>query len=218
MNGIVICVNYTVFLRLTLPVNLKYLDRILVVTDTKDWRTQQYVETLEGVELYETDSFYKDGAAFNKGLAMEEGFDILGRKGWICIFDADTMFHQGLSYDFEFGHLYTPRRIIVENITRWKNPPVKPLLEKEFPGYCQIFHADDPAIAEKPWYSPLYGHAGGGDGYFQSRWPKDKKIRPDFNVLHLGPRDQNWFGINEPDKKRKMKELLQSNWKKDYAD
>jgi hypothetical protein len=49
---------------------------------------------------------------------------------------------------------------------------------KEWAGYSQIFHADDPVLGQPPWYDISWSHAGGADSAFQHKWTEDKKIRP----------------------------------------
>lgn len=198
IRGIVICVNYDDLLRITLVRNMRHLTECLVITSPTDTATKELCAGIPNVRVYETDAFYRYGAKFNKGLAMEEGFDVLGRTGWILVFDADTLLPDDISYDYQFGNLYGAKRVILNNPKLWHpaydwNRAV-PSHDPSFPGYFQLFHADDPHIAEHPWYDVTFTHAGGCDGYFQTRWPQSKKIRLPFKVLHLGPRDTNWFG------------------------
>ncbi len=98
----------------------------------------------------------------------------------------------------EMGKLYSPPRLLLDDPRRWTPQfdwkRARPTPDFVFAGYFQLFHADDPVLRERPWYDVGYTHAGGGDWYFQQRWVEENKIRPPFNVLHLGPRDRNWFG------------------------
>ena len=64
----------------------------------------------------------------------------------------------------------------------------------EFAGYSQIFHASDPVLGNAPWHETNWKHAGGADSFFQRKWKKENKIRPDFEVLHLGHAGRNWCG------------------------
>lgn len=207
MKGIVICVNFDDLLSITLPRNLSFLDSCLVVTSPQDERTQHFVKTVDRAECYVTDAFYRNGATFNKGLAMEEGFDVLGRDGWILIWDADTLFPSTFQLPYlDPENLYNAPRRLMEHPDRdwpnyanerwWDTLPICP--DRVFPGYFQLFNASCSYIRERPWYDVTFTHAGGGDGYFQSRWPNHKKQRLDFEVLHFGPRDRNWFGRTMP--------------------
>jgi hypothetical protein len=64
----------------------------------------------------------------------------------------------------------------------------------EWAGYSQIFHASDPVLGSVPWHEIDWRHAGGADSFFQRKWPANKKIRPSWECLHLGPAGQNWMG------------------------
>ena len=200
IKGIVVCVGYDDLLTLTLPRNLKHLSSCLVVTSKTDQRTRDLVKSV-GCELYQTDAFTRHGARFNKGLALEEGFDVLGRSGWIMVWDADvilpspTLAPMG---DLQVGKLYSARRHILTEPKQWSEhlnwSKVHIHNDKLFPGYFHLFNADDPVLVQRPWYDVTFSHAGGGDGYFQSRWKPEDKIRFPWNVMHLGPIDTNWHG------------------------
>lgn len=203
IRGITVCVSYADLLAISLPYAARHLTSILVVTHPDDHATKAVVADVPNASVFETDAFYRHGAKFNKGLAIEEGFDAMGRDGWICIFDADTIFPDRLKLPpLRRGYLYGPPRLILEDPKLWTPQfnwsQAKPTFDREFPGYFQLFHAKDQHIRELPWYDVTFTHAGGGDGYFQSRWPARNKIRLSFNVLHLGPRDTNWFGRQSP--------------------
>jgi hypothetical protein len=175
---------------------------VLVVTAPHDEETKRVVASVPNAHLYITDAFYRQGADFNKGLAMEEGFDILGRNDWITIFDADTLLPQQLRWqDFKLarGNLYVPpRRLLIDprlyrNDLDWSELPLKHE-PGEYPGYCQIFHAEDPILTVRPWYGTDWRHAGGCDSVFQQHWPPELKKRPPFEVLHIGEDGKNWYG------------------------
>lgn len=79
----------------------------------------------------------------------------------------------------------------------WQHYPIH-RNTKEWAGYSQIFHAEDPALGKPPWYDISWSHAGGADSAFQHKWTQDRKIRPNFEVLHLGPAGVNWYGRATP--------------------
>lgn len=70
--------------------------------------------------------------------------------------------------------------------------------EAEFAGYSQIFHASDPVLGPPPWHETDWRHCGGADSFFQAKWPPTKKIRPPWEVLHLGNAGENWMGRVTP--------------------
>lgn len=203
IRGIVVCVGYADLLKITLPRNMQHLDECLVVTSPNDEETKEFCRGIPNVSVYETDAFYRFGANFNKGMAMEEGFDILGRHGWILIWDADTLFPDYMSDmlsvdNLKIGTLYGPPRLILKDPSEWTPEfnwdTARKTLDRCWPGYFQLFHADDPHITQLPWYDVTFRHAGGGDGYFEARWKRHEKVKLPFVVLHLGERDANWFG------------------------
>ena len=188
MNAITVSVDFSDFLGQTLPHNRRHFDRFVVVTNLTDDATVD-VATKWNCQVFRTDAFTRDGTWFNKGLALEEGFDVLGREGWIVVMDADTVLPQdGIASSLSPGNLYSPRRRLWRNDTwdgswDWSCLPVFP--DKEFAGYCQIFHVSDPILTTRPWYSGEWIN-GCADSDFQAKWPPNKKIRPRFEVLHIG--------------------------------
>jgi len=207
-NSITVCVDYDDFLAITLPRNKRHFKRTLVVTAPHDIRTQQLCASLE-VECYVTDVFYKNGAAFNKGAAMEEGFEILGREGWICIWDADIVMPNCIRQPLDLQGLHTPARKILADPSKfsddldWDSLP-SPTQPCEFDGYFQLFHASS---VKPPWYSTDWSHAGGCDSDFQFKYTDKHKHRSPFCVLHLGEEGtpgvaarigRNWRGRTLP--------------------
>ena len=207
VKAVVVCVGYDDILKITMPTVLPHVEKMVVVTSPDDKRTQEYVAGFANVKTHVTDVFTRNGAKFNKGAGMEEGFDALGRDGWILVLDADIMVPPDLGERLEAlkpkrGYLYNPRRRILENPADWwryTNPkkwgelPLRKE-DKGWYGYFQLFNAADPALVGRPWYPTDFTHAGQCDDKFQHRWPADRKLRPDFEVLHLGKCDENWFG------------------------
>lgn len=213
MKAIMVSVNYADLLTITLPYNRHHFDKIVVVTSMRDPETHR-VALENGATVCQTEAFYENGAIFNKFRAMEEGLDVLGRDGWICIMDADVLWPKEVSnynplaktfkcYPQE-GKLYTPRRRMFEDVTlpipqesEWGNYPLQSQ-SREFAGYTQIFHGSDPALGKAPWHETNWRHCGGADSFFQAKWKEENKIRPPWEVLHLGPAGANWCGRATP--------------------
>ena len=201
MNAIVTCVEYDDILALTLPRNAHHFDKVLVVTAPQDRKTEAVVASVENAERWPTNAFYRDGCHFNKGAAIEEGFDVLGREGWICVIDADVVMPHTIGWPVMVcGFLYVPHRRMCPNIGPWDaNWTVYPTTrDRDHAGFCQFFHADDPALREKPWYGVRWIHAGGCDSDFQGKWPPDHRVWLPFDVLHLGMERVNWCGRVTP--------------------
>jgi hypothetical protein len=205
IKAITVCVGYDDFLRLTIARVLQHVDKLLVVTSHADVRTQELVAQYPKAVCHKTDAFYDDGASFNKGKAMEEGFDVLGRNGWVLILDADIVLPATIPhFELQSGKLYTPARRImtaIDGLTELPEIDMKKLpLRQESGnfGYFQLFHADDPVIRTLPWYETTWVHAGGADSVFEKRWAKANRLRMPFEVVHLGDPDQNWYGRVRP--------------------
>jgi len=212
MNAVTVCVNYDDYLALTLPWNVGHFDAWLIITDLEDEATRRLVEDSpwDNVECYATDAFYRGGAPFRKGLAIEEGFDALGREGWMMVLDADVILPEALTRPRE-GWLedciYSPQRRLCEDVRwfthelEWDTLPYgneKVIFPFEFAGYCQLFHASASCLKKRPWYGVDHPTAQACDSDFYSKWPKAKRVRPPFEVLHLGPTRVNWSGRVSP--------------------
>ena len=88
LEAVVICINYSDFLRVTLPHTKHQFSKIVVVTDTKDVETARVCE-FYNVHCVRTDVFYKDGPTPNKALGINEGLKHLTCDDWVVQMDAD---------------------------------------------------------------------------------------------------------------------------------
>jgi hypothetical protein len=202
MRAVIVSVDYADILAVTLPYNRHHFDDVVVVTSTTDEQTAAVVLAAD-CHIVRTDVFYESGAKFNKFAAIEQALDDIGRTGWLCLMDADILFPKVLpKIDWEVGNIYSPRRRMQPDITTPIPPESEwgafqfgePSSRHLFAGYTQIFHADDPVLQKRPWHRLNYDNASDGDTEFSKRWKGDKKIRPPFDVLHLGPDTTNWCG------------------------
>jgi hypothetical protein len=203
LRGIVVCVSYDDLASITFARNVRHFAELIVVTAPHDVKTQELCRKFDNVIPFVTDAFYRHSARFNKGLAIELATKEHCRDGWNLIHDADIILPADFSLPpLNIGTLYGARRRILENPLlyrewlKWQTLPISN--DKELAGYFQLFHASDPHIAARPWYDVTFTHAGGGDAYFQNRWLDADKRWLTQEVLHLGPRDSNWFGRATP--------------------
>jgi hypothetical protein len=193
-----VCVDYDDLLRLTLWANARHATECWVVTTPADDATRAVCASVPSCRVLETDAFYRGGAKFNKGAAVEECFDAMGRTGWIAIVDADIVLPDVLPLEgLRTDTLYSaPRRFLDDPSqyrpgTDWSRLPLGD--DRSYPGYLHLFHADAPCLRARPWYDTRYTHAGGCDARFETLFGPKKHKLP-FEVLHLGPRDVNWMG------------------------
>jgi hypothetical protein len=203
LRAILVCVDYADLLALTLPYNKHHFKEIAVVTASHDVETigvcEKHADKVSLVHV--TDEFYAHGAKFNKWKALEDALDLFGRTGWMCVMDADVLWPK------EFpdllprrGNLYTPLRRMMTDVklplpqeSNWNRYPLHPQ-QREWAGYTQVFHSADPTLGKPPWHQLDWAHAGGADSFFQAKWNAQSKLRPPFEVLHLGEAGQNWCG------------------------
>lgn len=194
--------SYDDLLTITLPRNLRHLAECVVVTSPEDERTRAVVEAVPDARVFITDAFTRHGARFNKGLAMEEGFDALGREGWILIWDADILLPDVLPLDgLTPDALHGARRRMLDDPSQWHEGlewGALPTAHDGAPiGFFQLFRADAPGLrGKRPWYDVSFAHAGGSDAYFLGHFGGRLKRMLPIEVLHLGPRDTNWFGTD----------------------
>jgi len=195
-------------LALTLPYNRHHFAEVCVVSRPGDKTV--YVAWENDATPFLTDAFYEDGASFNKWRALEEGLDSFGRHGWLVLIDPDVLWWKQFAVPYwkpAPGKLYTPLRRMFYDLPKlrdgvppeatWPTFPLHPQ-QREFAGYTQIFHAEDPHLGPPPWHETDWRHAGGADSFFQRKWPESDKVRPPFEVLHLGPSGVNWCGRAMP--------------------
>jgi hypothetical protein len=87
MIGLTVCVDYGDLLAVTLPRNARGFERVVVATTEADRATLDIVADVPNAVAFTTDAFTRDGATFNKGLAIEEAIEFFGREslGWLCL-------------------------------------------------------------------------------------------------------------------------------------
>lgn len=205
-TAFIVCVDYCDFLKVTLPRNRPHFKDVIVITSHSDDETIEYCIKCDlGVGLFMTNAFYDSGALFNKWRGLNESL-IKFSSGLTCLLDSDILLPAQIpDFDFQIGHLYTPRRRMVRDEAYFKAIEDRdfghfayPMPNEEFAGYCQIFHSDDPVLGCHPWHQQNWRHAGGADSFFQMKWAPEHKIRPPFEVLHFGEDGKNWAGRVTP--------------------
>jgi hypothetical protein len=184
----------------------------LVVTSHQDRPTQRLATATPRVRCLTTDAFYRGSRPFNKGLAVEEGFDALGRRGWILVIDADIVLPRSMPLPaLHRDTLYSPFRriwdvtpemlespeVVVPEEATWSQFPRGPegTRNEEFAGYFQLFHAEaEPIRGRYPWYGLGWPTAGGCDSEFWWKFQHTHRLEA-FEVLHLGRPFANWHGV-----------------------
>lgn len=192
------------------------LSSLTIVTSLDDKDTQvlcwdtylQYCSTNTPVGSFETDAFTRDGAIFNKGLAMEEARTHMPWEDWILFFDADILPPCGGSYSWPEAIPYYPDSLQMGYLYgAWRYNPDGSRVDDDRPGYgyFQLFHAKDPKVQHTPLLSTHYRHGGNYDSDFLLSFRGLTKTL-DLHLVHIGPKGQ-WFGVG---KEAEMAEMLRN--------
>jgi hypothetical protein len=223
-TAIITCVDYSDILELTLPTILPHVSGVCVLTSNTDLETDDLAEKL-GVDCMRTDSFYENGAYFNKGLALNRAIEALRPEGWLMLLDADIAFPRVVDWSpCRPGNLYSCRRkawFHVGSYRRSQNredwSDLMEMCDNEMGGYMHLFHTNDGALGDYPWLSDQWVHAGGYDTEFIVRWPATRHVYLPWYVLHIGEPCQHWYGrVPYPSRDYMMKKMWGNRYR--YGD
>lgn len=125
VEALMTCVGRSSFLGETLPANKEKFSNIIVVTTPSDYETQKVCADNE-VTCIQTSIFYKGGATFNKGAALNEGLKHLTHNEWVVFTDCDIVFlnqHRFVFNDPKLNKecLYGTSRIVLETKKDYTN-------------------------------------------------------------------------------------------------
>lgn len=217
---VTVCVNYLDFLAISYYHNRSEFDEFIVVTSSKDKNTQDFCAKHE-IKMVITDKFYENGAVFNKGLAINEGFKALQNPEWVVFMDADTFvapnFKKMIPDNLDKEFMYGARRVLLPTFEKYKElSQANSLNGFEVPygagfGFFQLFHWDSEPIKKSvpgEWY-PSFPDCRQSDWMFRNKWGgyvKDSDYRTcegNFRelptlVYNLGEHGKNHFGRVSP--------------------
>lgn len=216
------CVGFDDMLDVTLALNNPHFDTAIVVTSYDDHKTHNVCRK-HGAICVPTDLFKKNGRNFNKGAAINDGFNRFQYWGWRAHMDCDIVVPDNFRR-LLFNHstidrhcLYGADRIdvlglpalakISKNPQHWystflmtdRGGPVSPRYVNTLHGYVpigffQLWHSS----CQKPYPYSL-GTAAHDDVMFSTLWPKEcRRILPTAVMFHLvsepATLGQNWDG------------------------
>lgn len=181
------------------------LDSILIVTDSETGKkltslNYNYSRTKFAI----TDAFTRNGATFNKGLALEETRDKTA-TGWQLYFDGDIEIPSAYTFRLDKEKLdsnciYGARRTI--------NGVTYP--DKQPAGYHLLFNADAPALKNRDQWFTSWQHAGNYDTDFLNLWPQEnQRWLKNIEVKHHG-KVGNWFGADDQEKNAELMQEMYS--------
>lgn len=213
IEAVTACVGFDDVLDVTLANNHPNLDTMIVVTSHEDKKTQE-VARKHGAICVQTDLFRKNGRRFNKGAALNAGFDRFQYHGWRlhldsdillpdnfrrilfnhthldenCIYGADRVDVIGLNeLDALKGRLQSePQHAWSAFINPAQNRPLSPRYVDPLRGYVPIgFFQLWNAKCQKPYPYSL-GTAAHDDVMFAAEWPlSHRRHLPTVVCYHL---------------------------------
>jgi len=222
--GVVVSVNYANCLERILPYNLRHLDSLFVVTSPDDIETKEVCSRYPKIKVVETDIFYRHGAKFNKGAAVEIALMMIPRDKWCLIFDSDILFPADmfLLEELDKNKIYGATRHMVYSeeqlsmATFDRNFQLDGIEAAEtnniIVGAFQLFHPTSSFLTEydvRPWYGVNYANASWCDNVFVFKWPDSAKVILPIKTIHLGHR-HNWIGTVEGKFPRPETEYIRS--------
>jgi len=212
IEAVTVCVNYGDFLAHTLPVNKKFFDNMVVVTDPKDEKTQQICKYYH-VRCVKTDSFYIGDAVMNKGMGINDGLATLDLDDWVVHMDADIVLPPRTrellhKIDLDPKCIYGIDRLMCTSYEDWieflSNPEVQHVQEvfvfgNAFPlgvriaktdmdgyvpiGYFQLWNAQETGIKR---YPVIHKSVARSDMLHAMQWTRRQRVLiPEIFGIHL---------------------------------
>jgi hypothetical protein len=210
IEAVVVCVNYSDFLAHTLPHNINFLERMVVVTHPDDKATQRLCERYS-VDCLKTEVMHEDGDKFNKGRLINLGLSNLRHDGWLLHLDADIMLPHRFRHALKMAKLdkeclYGCDRLNTKTYLNWIDHQHKTVPQhqyrfmvtpqSEFPvgsrllhleyGYCPIGYFQLWHSHARKTYPIVCGSAEHSDVLFAVQWEREKRVLlPEFFCYHL---------------------------------
>lgn len=210
LTAIIAAINYDDFLEITLCENKEAFDNIIIITDSKDAKTQELCKKY-GVSCVITDVFYINNNKFNRGMAYNLVFKYLKeRLDWVLLMDADIVVPKNFKQLFsnlnpDKESFYGAQRYDVQTHEEWlaikadPNKIKKHLLYRGIGyGYFQLFNFNSSTIqnlAEKNdlLIYPPFPTVSEGDWIFRNYWSDwifDPKLSGDPNQHQIEYNDR----------------------------
>ena len=193
LDVIIVSVNYNDFLIVSLENNIRFFDRITVVTSSSDFLCQKICKKF-GVNCVVTDNMYENGAVFNKGKAINKGIKSISNPDYILLLDADILVVENIDIDaLDEKTLYTSDRYFIPDYKSYKGY-ISGKIEKDnfilerdqgF-GFFQLFN-----YSKCKTFPESSEDASTSDILFRDKFYLKKGI--DNKVFHIGD-DSNWKG------------------------
>lgn len=218
---LIVCVNYSDFLKITLPKNKKQMQNITVITDFNDKETVNICNEND-VDYILTDEFYRYNFPFIKSAGYTVAFNFLHYKDWVLLIDSDVILNENFGLyikenisELNMECIYGCPCALIKNYSDFllfENKKIQidelNFLSDEWlcNGYFQLFNFDK-FKDNKIW--EIYPQTGDGkdedvlfrlkfgNNYIKDgKWVTDKNFQKmiDLPVIHLGELAMNYKG------------------------
>jgi len=220
IEALAVCVNYDDYLPYFFQFSKKHFNTLTIITSSKDGQTQKLCQD-NNVQCVITDAFYENGDPFNKGKAINVGFQTLLKKDWIVFTDVDMILSSHFRDELEKIELnkttlYGMKRAYCPSFSWWakymlasENDRKNMFSEIERTtchdriagsGFFQMAHQSASIMKKDEPYPSWSCHAGKSDGLFRNIWKRTGPFEcishnNDFYMFHLPhkiPVGQNW--------------------------
>ena len=216
IEAVIVCDQYSDFLRHTLPLNKHLFDRLVVVTSYEDKATQRVCE-YNHVEVLCTDVTESRKKKFCKGKAINEGLRTLTKRDWVVHLDADIFLPPQTKIlleraDLDKTMIYGIDRFNIKGYKEYEAFVREPRLQHEcdayihlnaFPVCTRVMSANgggyipigftqlwNPKASGIEHYPEGHTDAGREDMLFAKQWPRRKRgFIPEIVGYHLESED-----------------------------
>lgn len=203
------CVNtskikYSDFLKISLPINKKHFDNILISTTESDHETQR-VCLENGVSFFCTDEFFSNGSKYDNNRAISASFKNLKHKDWVIATTPDMIypddFRESLNLEsLSEDNMYGTSRAFINTHKDWLDYESGDRKIESFEtiegwgcGFCQIFNLNSIKLKNVPLdkIMPSNGQATESDIWFLKRFHPDVRNvgKLPIVLIHLGHKD-----------------------------
>ena len=194
LDVIIVSVDYSDLLILTLMSNVRIFDNITVITSKSDEECMKICEAL-GVSCYSTDCMYDDGASFNKAKAINFGISKLKNPEFVLLLDSDIIVREKIDTRIlQSDFFYYCDRYMIEDYDSYRRYAYGNIAIDSFPresheglGYFQLFN-----YSKRNVFPESSSDAAWSDIHFRNKFLKRERLES--AVIHLGKDKKNWNG------------------------
>ena len=193
--NIVLCINYSDYLKVVLNINSKIFHKIYVITEVTDENTINLISQYDNCEVFITNKKTQKKSVFNKSAIIREvqkKVHLLYKDYWICLTDADIELPLSfINTDFNKlnkKYIYGMPRYIYHSYNNYKYNIIDNIeISKTIIGYFQLY------FNKNILYNRNSYDCSKCDDEFSFKFKKQKYLS-NLTCKHLGKTCVNWKG------------------------